>query len=290
MGNNFTYNTAGITLSAALVKTLSKAAGRDADGFPVAQSAITVDEGDLAALIAAQRAGSAAVYGVGLILDGASCRITVTLIKDTPLPVTPPPVTPPSVTPPPSAAVAPTEPVPEPAVTISTIERVVTRVTEVTNRIADELNESVSAAGEGLADIINDISEDATPRSAGEIEGAWALINLLLAALGVFLFLGAFLFSPGRVKIDGGRNARRRNPAWRIASLIAAAAGMLLFLFTEDLSAPMRMTDGYTPVHAIIVFVCLIGTCFCLRADPARADMRGDMEVRIAEGGPVGGK
>ncbi|MDR1028776.1 MAG: hypothetical protein LBL63_05080, partial [Clostridiales Family XIII bacterium] len=247
MGDNFTYNVANPVLTASIVKALSKAAGRDASGFPVPRSGIAVDAADLAVVAAAQRAGVTGVFRVGLAHGGAEHRISVTLVKDE-APLVPP------VPPTPAAPAAPTPPA-------SVVDTVVSRVSVVTTRIAADMDAGASTAGENLAGVINGISEEiaegATPLGGGA-GGAWALVNLLLAVFGAALFLSAVLFAPRRREADERRDVRRRGGLWMPLSLIAAAFGVLFFLLTEDITASMRMTDAYTAVQACVFAVSFI--------------------------------
>ncbi|MDR2156390.1 MAG: hypothetical protein LBO81_01215, partial [Clostridiales Family XIII bacterium] len=246
MGNNFAYNTADPAITADVVKERSKASAADRYGFPVGRAKITVNASDLMALVLAQRAGNPGRYAVGLCLsDGTEFKITVTLVKDTP------PAVPAPATKPPAFETASTG--------AGASERVVTRVVAVTSRIAEEFNESVQAAEERLAETFNDIVESATPLTAKTDGGAWALVNLLFAVAGVCLLFGVFLFAPGKARGDGNRRTGKREMLWMGLSFLAAFAGVAVFLLTQDLSAPMSVTDGNTLLQACIFVLCLAG-------------------------------
>jgi hypothetical protein len=135
---------------------------------------------------------------------------------------------------------------------------VITRVTNVTNRIANDFSEGVGDAGAGLTDALNNISDSDSPLSSGAGSGAgsWALINLLLAIAGIATVIALFIVLPRRREDD----EERRSPLWIILSLAAAAVGAAFFLITQNLSGGMILVDGYTIIQAVIFVLALAGS------------------------------
>jgi uncharacterized repeat protein (TIGR02543 family) len=91
--------------------------------------------------------------------------------------------------------------------------------------------------------------------------GAWALLDLVLAALGVVL-LAITLFNHGQRRKQEGRleelgyqvgedRANRRLPLL-LASAVMAIVGVIVFVLTQDMSLPMVLVDKWTIVMAII--------------------------------------
>ena len=83
--------------------------------------------------------------------------------------------------------------------------------------------------------------------------GSWALVNLLLAALGALMALILLVaLVAGRNK-DSGAGTKKRGPrnwAFGVISLVAGAGAVVLFILTQNMSAPMIMVDAWTIGHA----------------------------------------
>ena len=110
---------------------------------------------------------------------------------------------------------------------------------------------------------------DMTPPLAAPI-GAWALINLILAAL-AFICLVALVIHAftGRRKSDAKSNKyettendeddkRRSGIAWRIIGIVAGIASPILFFLTEDITLPMILVDSWTLWMLLITVVQLV--------------------------------
>jgi uncharacterized repeat protein (TIGR02543 family) len=92
----------------------------------------------------------------------------------------------------------------------------------------------------------------------------WALLNLILAILGVLVAIFAIVRSRRKDqeedeygnKEEEGRKARRR---WVIISIVAAVLGVILFILTEDMRLPMAIIDRWTIFNAVLFIVSAIG-------------------------------
>jgi uncharacterized Tic20 family protein len=106
---------------------------------------------------------------------------------------------------------------------------------------------------------------------------AWALVNLILSALGfllAFVILVAFFVGRKEEKEEDERvrneeytksTQRRKRLAVRIVSLIAAVIAIIVFLVTEDMTQPMQMVDLWTIVHAVIFVIQIVLTIVATR-------------------------
>ena len=126
-------------------------------------------------------------------------------------------------------------------------------------------------------------------------EMAWALLNLILSALGLLLVIFIIVKEPLRKR----REEREKRGAYfnnteadeavddlsedkkekklRITCLITAAVtggilGPLLFLLTQDMSAVMVMIDRWTPVHALLLTAEIVAAVFVLKRDRNTAE------------------
>jgi len=86
----------------------------------------------------------------------------------------------------------------------------------------------------------------------------WALINLILAVVGILaalVMLLAFAFWRGEVETsrDGSVESHyRKRIFWRIVNVLAGIGAIVLFLATEDMTLPMTLVDSMTIWHVII--------------------------------------
>jgi hypothetical protein len=102
---------------------------------------------------------------------------------------------------------------------------------------------------------------------------AWALINLLLAIIGLLAALIAAAFNIRRRKTsreDGEQESdtvtyRKRKAFPSVTALVFAVIGAIVFILTEDMSKPMRLTDNWTIVMAIIFVFVAIASIFAAR-------------------------
>ena len=122
------------------------------------------------------------------------------------------------------------------------------------------------------ADDTTQIDDEATPAAAGD--GAWALINLILAIVTVLLSLILLITyfgkrkeeredEDGNIVYDEDGNAEieaeyKKRGGWRLASLIPAIVSVVAFILTEDMSLPMHMIDRWTLLMLIITIIQII--------------------------------
>lgn len=103
------------------------------------------------------------------------------------------------------------------------------------------------------------VPSDATPLAAPEPEpeGAWALLNLLAAALTCLasVFRLAGLRSDGESDESEDEETRRNRRAMRVVTLVPAVGSVVAFLLTEDMSQPMALLDAWTPMMGAILLV-----------------------------------
>ncbi|MCL2757398.1 MAG: hypothetical protein FWD43_04900 [Coriobacteriia bacterium] len=94
---------------------------------------------------------------------------------------------------------------------------------------------------------------------------AWALINLILAVVGILaavVMLIAF-FSKRKQEetthddYEQTEQKRRKRMTWRIVNVIAGVIAVVLFFLTEDITAPMTLVDNWT-IWQAVVFVAQI--------------------------------
>ncbi|MCL2757004.1 MAG: InlB B-repeat-containing protein, partial [Coriobacteriia bacterium] len=97
---------------------------------------------------------------------------------------------------------------------------------------------------------------------------AWALVNLILAVVGMLAavaMLVAFAFGrkendvsaeafAGKDVDEGEEKQRRKRLTWRIINVAAGVAAVILFLLTEDITLPMTLVDSMT-IWQLVVFV-----------------------------------
>ncbi|MDR3037097.1 MAG: InlB B-repeat-containing protein [Coriobacteriales bacterium] len=117
------------------------------------------------------------------------------------------------------------------------------------------------------------IADTPTPTRAGD--ATWALLNLILTALGALLFLVMLvLFFVNRKREEeadnrGGQRTnertaekaaetRRKRFVWRLMIGVAFVVALIVFLLTEDITLPMAWVDWWTIVHVVILLIQII--------------------------------
>jgi len=103
---------------------------------------------------------------------------------------------------------------------------------------------------------------------------SWALVNLILAVLGVILalFLAAHallrrrsdnrLDAPDGAEYEVDRHYRKYRPIWLAVACVAGLLGILLFVLTQDMSAMMALMDRWTILQAVIFAAEIVATIF----------------------------
>ncbi len=157
------------------------------------------------------------------------------------------------------AAVAPAAPVaiaPAPAPILADAPAPVAVVPEAAPADADlveiDPNEVPLAAGEGLSN------------------GAWALLNLIIAIftllLGIVLFVTMFKRNKKAeeqpeeyVENDEVKRNPKSGLGWRVLAILCGILSPIVFLLTENILLPMIFVDRWTIVMVIILIVQLAG-------------------------------
>jgi len=185
-----------------------------------------------------------------------------------PPPVVPPPVDPPPPTPPPGTP-PPVVPTPQPSTTV-------TADTPFTTVVAPENAPNV------------EIGNRSVPLFGKPGEPVWALVNLILAILGILLAIWAItrVVMRNKYNADVDRDRLNRYPApyylegeldgeeldeeefedehkrtrklWFFLVVILAIVGIVFFLLTEDMRLPMVLLDRWTIINAIILLVGIV--------------------------------
>ena len=96
----------------------------------------------------------------------------------------------------------------------------------------------------------------------------WAVVNLVLAVLGVVLVVLKFLFvllakrkrdehknKQGNVVVEERKQFKMSSLLWLIAAVVLAVVGIAIFFLTENTSLSMGWVDKWTIVNAIIFIV-----------------------------------
>jgi len=144
----------------------------------------------------------------------------------------------------------------EPIPTSTTVERGLLQ-----QPIAESLTPSATAAEEfRAAALLEGIPAPGVPLYAPANHVAWALLNLILAALGAVLALVFFAVrsikrpqTKGKNDSQEGQSERQlRSLGWIIGSAALALGALLLFLFAQDIRLPLVWTDGWTIWHFLL--------------------------------------
>jgi hypothetical protein len=134
-------------------------------------------------------------------------------------------------------------------------------------------------------EVVEDIEHPSVPLGdtehfffAPREEGVWALPNLILAALGALLAIGALtksLLHKKRVeseekpkpnsanqeklnKSSEEKTFQRHRLEWLTATVVLGCAGVLIFPLTQDIGQAMVLMDRWTLTHAIVFILELI--------------------------------
>ncbi|MCL2032855.1 MAG: InlB B-repeat-containing protein [Methanomassiliicoccaceae archaeon] len=106
-----------------------------------------------------------------------------------------------------------------------------------------------------------------SPHVSGK--GEWALLNLILALIGIVIAIVAVVDGMRKEKEREGRRdetakSAGRSFAWMLVAAIAAVAGILFFIITEDMSLPMTFVDKWTVINAIIFVIVVIAAALAI--------------------------
>ena len=107
------------------------------------------------------------------------------------------------------------------------------------------------------------LSNDNATGSAGK-SGNFAVLNLILAILALFIGIAAIFEGVWRKKEDGKMSGTAVISG--LLALIAGIVSIIVFFLTEDLSAPMITTDNWTVWMAVLFVVAVILAAIAFRA------------------------
>jgi NADH:ubiquinone oxidoreductase subunit 3 (subunit A) len=204
----------------------------------------------------------------------------------TPPPVDPPPVDPPPVTP-------PVDPPVDPPVNPPVIPRVDPPVTPRVDPPPPPPTIIVSAeepkAAPPKKEIV-DIDEGDAPLSAPDAIPTWALVNLILALVGILLAVVAIIRAQLRKKEkredeevvyenenENEEREKKLRVQWLVLTIIASIAGIIVFVLTEDMRNLMIYVDRWTIVNAIILAIVTIGYALAFKT---RKDEKDENKLR----------
>jgi uncharacterized repeat protein (TIGR02543 family) len=122
---------------------------------------------------------------------------------------------------------------------------------------------------------------------------AWALVNLILALIGVALAIIMIIYAARRKRREREDDAyqdayvddesetqyHKRRKAWLVTAIVMGVAGIVLFLLTEDTSRTMVLLDGWTIVNAVILVVEAIGMTLAVRRGKESDDESSPMKA-----------
>ena len=96
--------------------------------------------------------------------------------------------------------------------------------------------------------------------------GAWALVNLILCAIGIvvalFAVIKAFFWNK---KGDKNKDTKETRMLWLLITVIAGIVGVIVFFVTENMSLPMRLVDWWTIVNAVILVLGVVGAMLAFK-------------------------
>ena len=117
----------------------------------------------------------------------------------------------------------------------------------------------------------DNVTSDLTVRALYEIpigsppaSGEWALLNLILAWIGVIIVIAAVIAAIQKERkrkddLDGTSQPKEHRSAWMlVAAAIASVVGVLFFFLTEDVRLPMTIVDQWTVISLLIFIVVVI--------------------------------
>ncbi len=74
---------------------------------------------------------------------------------------------------------------------------------------------------------------------------SWALLNLIMM-IAAFIFAASLIITYFQKKKEEDKEETKRKLGWRIACVLIAIASIITFILTEDMTAPMVITDNWT--------------------------------------------
>jgi uncharacterized membrane protein len=117
-----------------------------------------------------------------------------------------------------------------------------------------------------------EVSDDTTAINGGGVPlfgkagSNWALLNLILAVLGILLAAVAVVRSRRKDSEEdryGNREDRRKaRKTWVIVSIATALIGIILFILTENMSLNMAIMDKWTIFNAVLFIAAGLGASF----------------------------
>ena len=104
---------------------------------------------------------------------------------------------------------------------------------------------------------------------------AWALVNLILAVVGILAAVVLLIAFFSRRKqeettdedvetAEQTEQKRRKRMVWRIVNVVAGIIAVVLFFITEDITAPMVLVDSWTVWQAVIFVIQIAFTVLAL--------------------------
>ena len=113
------------------------------------------------------------------------------------------------------------------------------------------------------------------PESSGGNPYVWALLNLIMAIIGVILAIITAIRTFGFKKQDDDtenqeqteeeKQQKNQRFGGTIMVIVAGIAGIVLFFFTENTKYLMVLIDKWTIVNAIILIVGIVSYVFAFR-------------------------
>jgi len=109
----------------------------------------------------------------------------------------------------------------------------------------------------------------------------WALLNLILSALGLIYAAVALIYVVFRRKHDGDEQELEGEPYTTVRkkglliAAVMAVMGALLFVLTQDMENIMIMIDWWTIIHLVIFFIEIVAIVYMVKRN---RDDGGDAE------------
>jgi len=131
-----------------------------------------------------------------------------------------------------------------------------------TDAATDELDDTVEEDGLEATVTISETDVPLIPYAA------WALVNLVLSALGFILAiftLGVFLVRSSKENDGGTEEKHNRRSTWPIISFALAVIAIIIFIATQDMNLSMGYMDGWTIPHALIFIAQIILSILALQ-------------------------
>ena len=128
------------------------------------------------------------------------------------------------------------------------------------------------------------IPDEPTPESTPEeipeqdpplVEGTWALLNLIMAAvtaIGAVVALFRKKEDDEDDYTDGPDGSGKKMTAAKIIGAVAGVAAPVTFILTEDMTRVMTMVDKYTPVMAVLLAVQIVAAVINRQASKGKDD------------------